>query len=63
VFLSDLIIGLLVILAPIILFPYLMNIKAGGGVVGIVFLFAGVLLGIVLLIQAYMGLSSYQKFK
>jgi hypothetical protein len=63
VFMSDLIIGILVIVAPIALFPYLMNVKSGGGVVGIVFLFAGILLGIVLLIQAYMGLSSYRKFK
>lgn len=61
VFMSDLIIGLLVIAAPMLLFQYLM--KIGGGIVGIIFLFAGILLGIVLLIQAYVGISSYRKFK
>jgi curved DNA-binding protein CbpA len=61
VFLSDAIIGLLVIATPMILFQYLMHV--GGGVVGIVFLFAGILLGIVLLIQAYVGIASHRKFK
>ncbi len=61
IFLSDAIIGLLVIVAPMVLFQYLMHV--GGGVVGIVFLFAGILLGIILLIQAYVGFSSHRKFK
>jgi curved DNA-binding protein CbpA len=61
VFFSDLIIGLLVIIAPIVMFQYIMPI--GGGVLSIVFVFAGVLLGLVLLSQAYLGMGSYRKFK
>lgn len=57
VFLSDLIIGILVIVAPILLFRYII------GVLAIVFLFAGIFLGLVLLSQAYIGMGSYRKFK
>lgn len=61
VFLSDLIIGFLVFVAPIALFSYILPV--GGGIVAIIFVFAGVLLGLVLLSQAYIGMISYRKFK
>jgi len=63
VFLSDLIIGILVFFAPMALFPYLMQAKFGGGVIGVIFLFAGVFLGLILVSQAYIGMGSYRKFK
>ena len=53
--------GIIVIAGPLMMYEYMNQMKAQA--VYIIFLFVGILLGLLLIVQGYMGVKSYAKIK